>query len=125
MVRDCKRQEIVNGKDYMERLWRQYHKYADRDFPKKLSEDFHARFWEMYLTCTLLGKSYDVCPRLTSSAGPDIKILDSGQSIYLEAVTPSKGIDSNKDRVPKMPLMEAVRVPDKEITLRFGMFDCQ
>ena len=61
IVRDCKRQELLDGKQYMEDLWKRYYTYADRDFPQKLSEDFHARFWEMYLTCTLIEKSFNVC----------------------------------------------------------------
>jgi hypothetical protein len=74
MVRDCQRQEILDGKLYMEHLWEIYHEYADKDFPKKLTEDFHARFWEMYLTCTLLNKSFKLRPKSTISAGPDICI---------------------------------------------------
>ncbi|MBN1366513.1 MAG: hypothetical protein JW967_01115 [Dehalococcoidales bacterium] len=119
MVRDCTRPEIFSGKNFMEHLWNRYHEYADKDFPQKLSEDFPARFWEMYLTCTLLEKSCSVCPRLTYAKGPDIKILNPCNSIYLEAVTPSEGISDNKDRVHEMPLMTAVKVPDEEITLRY------
>ena len=37
MIRDCKREEVLNGKCYMEHLWERYYKYADKDFPQKLS----------------------------------------------------------------------------------------
>lgn len=119
MVRDENRQKIFNGRNYMEELWAQYYKYADKDFPKKLSEDFHARFWEMYLTCTLLERAYGVLPKSTRAKGPDICIQDAKQRIYLEAVTPDEGQEDNRDRVPEMQMMKATRVPDEQITLRY------
>ena len=52
-------------KSYMEDLLGIYHQYADRDFPKQSAQDFHARFWEMFLTCTLISKSFKVVPKQT------------------------------------------------------------
>ena len=119
MVRDCKRQEILRGKNYMEDLWKRCHRYLDKDFPKKLSEDFHARFWEMYLTSTLIERSFNVRPKLTRSKGPDILIEDLQRSIYLEAVAPGEGNQSNKDVVPKMRPGEVVQVASDKILLRY------
>jgi type I restriction enzyme S subunit len=39
--------------------------------------------------------------------------------IYLEAITPSEGHTDNKDRVPKMQILQVMRVPDEQITLRY------
>ena len=61
-------------KSGIEELWEIYYPYADGDFPKQLSQDFHARYWEMYLTCTLVGNSFNVVPKQGRSEGPDIKI---------------------------------------------------
>jgi type I restriction enzyme S subunit len=119
MVRDDTREEILKGKEFMEELWEQYYEYADKDFPQKLSEDFHARFWEMYLTCTLIKRGYPVCPKAARSEGPDILVQDSKNTIYIEAVTPSEGHEDNVDKVPKMQMMKATRVPDEQITLRY------
>jgi hypothetical protein len=38
-----------------------YEPFADKDFGIKIRENFHSRFWEMYLTCTLIGNSFDGC----------------------------------------------------------------
>ncbi len=41
----------------LEDLWQTYHPYADPNFReeiRKSPEDFHQRFWEMYLGCELL-----------------------------------------------------------------------
>ena len=58
IIRDENR--CANLKSDMENLWGIYHPYADGDFPKQLAQDFHARFWEMYLTCTLIYNSFKV-----------------------------------------------------------------
>ena len=59
------------GKDFAQRLWRIYHPYADSHFLTEIRRDFHARFWEMYLTCALMEGARDnykvSCPK--SSAG--------------------------------------------------------
>jgi len=117
VIRD--KPHCAHYKSCMEKMWTVYYPYADKDYQKQLTQDFHARFWEMYLTCTLIEKSFNVYPKFTKSEGPDILIQDSQRSIYLEAVTPSEGNESNKDRVPKMPLMKVTRVPDEQITLRY------
>jgi hypothetical protein len=53
-LRDMVTPEARAGKEFAERLWTQYHPYADAHFLTEIRRDFHARFWEMYLTCTLL-----------------------------------------------------------------------
>ena len=58
-------------------------------------------------------------PKNVVSEGPDILIQYSEQLIYLEAVTPSEGSEDNKDKVPRMTLNKAMRVPDEQITLRY------
>jgi hypothetical protein len=104
----------------MENLWSSYCPFGDKDFPRQLAEDFHARFWEMYLTCTLIDKSFNVVPKQTRSKGPDILITDSSRRIFIEAIAPSEGCDDNPDKVPKLKSNEATLVPDTEITLRYS-----
>ncbi len=120
IIRDEDR--CLHYKSYMEDLWRIYHPYADRDFPKQLPQDFHARFWEMYLTCTLISKSFKVIPKQTRAQGPDILIDDSSSKIFLEAITPSEGASSNPDKVPRLEVntFKATPVPDTEIILRYS-----
>lgn len=120
MIRDEKRPDVIRLNSYMEDLWQIYYPYADKDFRLNLSYDFHARFWEMYLTCTLINKSFYVVPKLKRAEGPDILIEDSPRRIFLEAVAPSEGCADNPDKVPKLKSNEATIVPDTEITLRYS-----
>ncbi len=60
IIRDDPDPTISARKDLIEELWMSYYPYADRDFRQKMQEDFHSRFWEMYLTCTLMQESFNV-----------------------------------------------------------------
>ena len=111
-------QFILDLRVYIEKLWVDYQYYADIDFRQKIREDFHSRFWEMYLTCTLLYKSYPVKRKLKNE-GPDILIEDSSHRIWIEAIAPSGGRENNLDKVRDMEYGVAQDVPDKEITLRY------
>ncbi len=107
-------------KSDMENLWGIYHPYADSDFPKQLAQDFDARFWEMYLTCTLVHNSFKVAPKQKrAKEGPDIKIDHVLTTIWVEAVTPTSGDPSSPDSVPNMRMNVAQEVPDRQITLRY------
>jgi type I restriction enzyme S subunit len=110
--------DILSLKSYIEKLWVDYKAYADPDFTQKIKEDFDSRFWEMYLACTLIYKSYPV-KKKTKSEGPDILIVEANHSIWLEAIAPTGGADDNLDRVPDMKYGVATNVPDEEITLRY------
>lgn len=78
-------------KSYMEDLWGIYHPYADRDFPIQLSQDFYARFWEMYLTFTLISKSFNVVQKHARAQGPDILIDDSSRKDIYRSNHPIRG----------------------------------
>jgi hypothetical protein len=119
MIRDENRAPVVELRSYLENLWGTYHDYADKDFPRQLAQDFQARFWEMYLTCTLIDKSFNVLPKRTRARGPDIRIEYGSTTIWIEAVTPTVG-DSNKpDSVPPVKMGVAQEVPDEQMTLRY------
>lgn len=119
IIRDEER--CSDYKHYLESLWQIYEPYADTDFPQQLAYDFNARFWEMYLTCTLIQYSFNVIQKQTKSKGPDILIDDSSRKIFIEAVTPSQGANGNIDRVPrtKFNTFKVERLPDTEILLRY------
>jgi type I restriction enzyme S subunit len=106
-------------KSYMENLWKIYCPYADRDFRQQLTQDFHARFWEMYLTCTLVNKSFNVVSKQTRAKGPDIKIDHASTTIWVEAVLPTSGDPSKPDSVPNLQIGVAQQVPDDQIILRY------
>jgi len=103
----------------MKNLWRTYYPYADKDFQEQLAHDVDARFWEMYLTCTLINKSYNVVPKQTRARGPDIKIAHASKTIWVEAVTPRSGGSSKPDSVPSPIIGIVQQIPDEQITLRY------
>ena len=117
IIRDEER--CAKPKSDMENLWGTYHPYADGDFPKQLAQDFHARFWEMYLTCTLIYNSFKVLPKQTRAKGPDIKIDHASTTIWVEAVIPTSGDPSKPDSVPNLQMGVAQQVPDDQIILRY------
>ena len=110
--------EFRNEKDYLEHLWITYESYADPDFKVRLAQEFHPRFWEMYLGCTLLHWGLALCPK-TNSKGPDIQVKAAdGSTTWLEAVAPGPG--EGPDAVPDHhPPGERPRVPEEKILLRF------
>ncbi|MCF6193218.1 MAG: hypothetical protein L3J46_02660, partial [Kangiellaceae bacterium] len=78
----------VSARIYTDTLWSIFRKYSDRNFENQLKIDFHARFWEMYLSCFLLSKYNSVeFPK----PGPDILIKNSDKNIWIEAIAPSQG----------------------------------
>jgi len=70
----------------------------------------------MYLACTLLENSI---PLSKKNAGPDIFIKYDNVRIWMEAIAPTSGAETNPDRVPDMKLGVATEVPDDEIVLRY------
>jgi type I restriction enzyme S subunit len=119
IIRDENRASAVKLKSYMENLWGTYHPYADKDFRDQLAQDVPARFWEMYLTCTLVHKSFKVVPKQGRARGPDIKITHASTTIWVEAVTPTTGDSSKPDSVPPIKTGVAQQIPDEQMTLRY------
>ena len=100
-------------------LWNTYRPYADKDFRKQLAHDFDARFGEMYLTCTLIHKSFDVVPKQGRARGPDIKLTHASTTIWVEAVTPTTGVPGKPNSVPRPKTGVAQDIPDEQMTLRY------
>ena len=117
LVRDEER--CIKYKIYMQNLWDIYQPFADKDFPKQLSQDLHARFWEMYLTCTLIDNSFTVVPKQTRAKGPDIRIEHTSTTIWVESAVPTSGDLSKPDSVPNLQMDIAQKVPDDQIVLRY------
>jgi len=102
-------------RSFMRGLWREYRPFADSNFRQHMLVDLDARFWEMYLACTLLENSL---PLLRSKEGPDISIKHHVGRIWVEAIAPTGGADSNPDRVPNMKPGIATLIPEEKIILR-------
>jgi hypothetical protein len=103
------------ARDFTKELWETYEPYADKNFLQEIGTAFHERFWEMYLTCTLLeiGLSAE-CPK----PGPDVLIKLDNKKIWIEATAPTSGALHNPDRVPDYQFGAAYEVPEEKLILR-------
>lgn len=103
----------------MEELWQKYRPYSDANFKQQIQIDFDSRFWEMYLTCTLLENDLPVKPKVKVT-GPDILIEHSSGRIWIEAIAVTSGAENNPDQVPSLQIGEPTQVPEEQIVLRYG-----
>jgi hypothetical protein len=88
--RDSKTRADV--REYCEGLWKRYEPLnADPHFLSDAKQNFHARTWEMILTCALLDQGLPVTR--PPSDGPDIKVAahDGHPTVWIEAVTVQLG----------------------------------
>jgi hypothetical protein len=108
---------LVAAKTRVEALWERFYTFADPNFLTEIRRDFQARFWEMYLTCTLLEhakiRGYQVsCPK----PGPDILLELQASRIWIEAVTATNGTPGLPDTVG--PKGDSTN-PEEKIVLRY------
>jgi hypothetical protein len=117
LVRDNLR--FHEQKLFLESLWQAFSPFADPKFRNELALQFHPRFWEMYLACTLLELGFDLVPR-KSAYGPDIQINLNDKRMWVEATAPDAGIGD--DAVPGYSnfedSIEFIRVPEEQMILR-------
>jgi len=98
---------------HCEYLWIRFRQHADNEFQKELRSTFDARYWEMYLTCSLIFAGYAVtCPK----PGPDVGIEYNGRRIWFEATSPSPGTPGSGDYAGG-PVEGPV--PEEKIILRY------
>lgn len=98
-------------------LWDAFAPHADPDFLSEVRVKFDERFWEMYLTVTLIRLGHQVtCPK----PGPDVGITVDGMRIWFEAVSPSRGADGSPDQVPEVHDDGRTQsVPNQQMILRY------
>ena len=102
------------SKLFVESLCDKANKYVDKNFLIDLPDQFHQRFWEIYLATSLLeiGKNLEPNDR---NYGADICISSDDDSIiWVEAVTVSLGQSEEAQEKED----EAMDVPDEQIKLR-------
>ena len=107
-------------RQWLERQWEIYEPFADKNFRIEIATNFHQRFWEMYLTCSLLEFQYEIKAQKTEK-GPDICIHQNGCRIWIEAIAPGSGNGDNA--VPPIALNARTwtfyREPENQIILRY------
>lgn len=102
-------------REHCEDLWCDYAQYADAHFLHEFPRNFHQRWFEMYLTISLLRSGIDVC---CPKPGPDIQVNLNGQRVYIEAVCATSGEPNRPDSVPDLPAGRAAAVPTDNYVLR-------
>lgn len=75
-LRDLKNARNEPAREFAESLWDRFRSFADPHFLTEIRRDFHARFWEMYLTCAL--------QELANRQGLILSCLKPGPDILLE-----------------------------------------
>jgi hypothetical protein len=112
-IRDAKKGPLDFARWHCQYLWRVFERHADKEFRKELRSTFDARYWEMYLTTSLIFAGYSVtCPK----PGPDVGIIFEGQRIWFEATSPTRGAPGKPDSVGEVVYGQ---VPEDKITLRY------
>ena len=87
----------VRVREHCEGMWSIYHRYADHQFLAEFPRRFHDRWFEMYLTVTLLRQGALV--QKTQPPGPDILVALEGRRIWIEAVCATGGDADQPDSI--------------------------
>jgi hypothetical protein len=116
-VRDGTNERLRRAKAHCEYLWLFFEHCADPEFLTELRISFDARYWEMYLTVTLILGGYQVtCPK----PGPDVGIIYRGRRIWFEATSPTGGDPNSPDYIaPPSSDGRIYDVPNEKIVLRY------
>lgn len=121
-VRAAAREGSARARAHIEELWRDFAPYASKQFIAEFPYHFHQRWHEMYIAVPLLRAGLDIqCPK---QGAPDVRVQHrDGRVMWIEAIAPTGGDESNPDRVvyPKRKPGEpavAYRVPVDQVTMR-------
>jgi hypothetical protein len=115
-IRDAKDGPLYSARCHCEYLWIFFERHADPEFRRELRSNFNARYWEMYLTVSLILAGYEVtCPK----PGPDVGIIYKGKRIWFEAVSPNPGKPGSPDYIAQPAMGEVFDVPNEKIVLRY------
>jgi hypothetical protein len=114
------------AREQCERLWRDFHSLADKQFTEEFPFQFEQRWFEMYLGATLRNVGLTVSPSPKGRGGPDFYVDHDGRRFCVEAITPTQGDADNPDRVLDPIYTDAdvgavaALVPTNQITMRLS-----
>lgn len=118
---DPQSRDQLEVRRHCEDLWRDFEQYADEHFVSQFSVSPHERWFEMYLTVSLLRADLRIECR---KPGPDILLHRGGRRIWIEAICATKGKYGLPDSVPDRQFagpnekVEFFDVPKQEYALR-------
>jgi hypothetical protein len=115
---ESSRPEPQRARECIESLWRKTAQYVEEGIPNRLRFEFHATFWEMYLTAVLLDQKLPVIAnkerRHRGGKGPDIQV--GSVEAWFEATAATAG--EGQDAVPGYSFEDWAPVPDEAFKLR-------
>jgi hypothetical protein len=87
----------VAAREHCENLWSDFAPFADVNFAAEFPLRLHERWFEMYLTVSLIRAGYNVqCPK----PGPDVLVTINGRGLWIEATCATSGEMGLPDSVP-------------------------
>jgi hypothetical protein len=120
-IREGQNPLCISVRDFMEGVWPQCKQYLDSDVRTDAREHFHQRWWEVYLTHSLLCAGIQLVERESRQLredGPDLLARAEGGNLWIEAVAPTAGTAADAVRSSGSPRAPKP-FPEKEIMLRF------
>jgi hypothetical protein len=87
----------IQVRRHCEAMWDIYRRYADPQFLDEFPRHFHERWFEMYLTVTLLRRGVQV--QTTRPPGPDILVAHGSRRIWIEAICATGGEPGRPDSI--------------------------
>lgn len=118
-VREGRNEWCQEARDFIESIWPRCAEFLDSDLQRDACNNFHQRWWELYLAHVLLTNGVSLVPRRfrhPAKKGPDLLAIVGEQRFWIEAVTASSG--TGPDAVPEGEEGIARDVPDDQIKLR-------
>lgn len=112
-MRDYTHNEALRAE--IEAMWCVFEPYADSSFKRAATQQFHQRYWEMYVAVALMHRGHALTKH--GDDGPEFSFQVDGRRVWLEAVAPTRGIGA--DAVPEITHGEYYNVPVEQILLRF------
>ena len=103
------------AKAHCEDLWSDFSEHADGQFLKEFRLNFHQRWFEMYLTVSLIRAGLTVDCR---NPGPDVLLTFAERHVWIEAVCVTEGQAGKPDSVPPLEDGKTVDVPIKQYVMR-------
>ena len=100
---------------HCEDLWSVFQDFADSNFKREFAINTHQRWFEMYLTVSLIRAGQKVaCPK----PGPDVLLNVDGRRIWIEAVCATSGQPGLPDSIRPPVFGQLTQEPTEQYVLR-------
>lgn len=118
-LRDADDGSDVEQRMYLDGLWDRVRGHLDIHFKSAFAHQIDQRFWELRLAAALLDLGYTLEPG--ADGRPDFGTrLPGGERLWIEAVAPSLGLATNRDRPPDLVPNAGFRAtPVDQILMRY------